>query len=534
MKSIARIVQWLCVWLAATAAQARLVDTEWLASRLGKEDVVVIDASPGKLHASGHIAGAHNFDLFAFGAEEPSPQELERRFQGFGISPGKQVVIYDQGGTFWATNLWSDLHYAGFPADALFVLDGGLAKWKAEGRAITQEATPKPAPGTFRVTGLRGESRASLTEFFHASGDPARHALVEANDAPQHFGSGKFFDRAGHIPNALLAPAGDFFNADKTFKSPAEIRRLLSFIGATPDKTLHAHCGGGIAATVPFFAAKVLAGYPRVKLYKGSQLEWLRDERNLPFWTYGRPNLVRDKLWVAGWTSPMMRMYGVSRVSVIDVRAEEAWRQVRLPFSSHVPAAVFRRHFDEPAKLAEALGAAGVNPAFEAVVVGPGGLTPDVALAHLALERLGQQKVSIIAESPDDWGLAGLPTESDAKAKPGVPGVKPLAYAADPRDGVLAHDAKAGQGAYPRVYLATGEAAPSRTLEGKVVHVPYRQLLDASGRPRPAGEIWTVLSKAGLPRYAEIVAIADDVGEAAVGYFVLKLMGYPDVKVLGP
>ena len=532
MKSIARIVQWMLLLVVASAAHARLVDGAWLESRLGRDELVVVDASPAKLHASGHIAGAQNFDLMSFGGEDPSAAELERRMQAWGISPGKQVVIYDQGGTFWATNLWSDLYYAGFPAESLYVLDGGMAKWKADGRKVTQEPTPKATPGTFRVTALREDSRVRLTEFFHASGDPARHALVEALEPQQHFGSAKFFDRNGHIPNALLAPPGDFFNADKTFKSPEEIRRLLSFIGATPDKTMHAHCGGGIAATVPFFAAKVLANYPQVKLYKGSQLEWLRDERNLPFWTYDQPNLVRDKQWLAGWTAPMVRMYGVSRVSIIDVRPAEAWRQVRVPFSSSVPVEVFRRHFDEPAKLAEALGAAGVNPAFEAVVVGPGGLTPDVALAHLALERLGQKKVSVIAESPDDWGLAGLPTESDAKAKPGA-ALKPLAYAASPRGDVLVRDANATRGAYPKVFLATSEAAPSRKLDGKVVHVPYKQLLDASGRPKPAGEIYAVLSKAGLPRYAEILTVADDVGEAAVGYFVLKMMGYPDVKVLG-
>lgn len=532
MKSIVRIVQWMLFLAVAGAAQARLVDTAWLEPNLGREDVVVIDASPGKLHAAGHIAGARNFDLFRFGAEDPSAADLEKRFRAWGIHPDSKVVIYDQGGTFWATNLWADFYYAGFPADSLYVLDGGMAKWKAEGRKVTQEATPEPAPGTFRVTALREDSRVGLTEFFHATGDPARHALVEALEPAQHFGSGKFFDRRGHIPNALLAPPGDFFNADKTFKSPEEIRRLLSYLGATPDKTLHAHCGGGIAATVPFFAAKVLADYPRVKLYKGSQLEWLRDDRNLPFWTYDQPNLVRDKLWLAGWTSPMVRMYGVSRVSVVDVRPNEAWRQVRLPFSSNVPAEVIRRHLDDPAKLAEVLGAAGVNPAFEAVVVGSGGLTPDVALAHLALERLGQKKVSVIAESPDDWGLAGLPTDSDAKAKPGAPAIKPIPYAAAPREGLLLRDAGATRGAYPKVYLATGEAAPSRKLDGKVVHVPYTQLLDAAGRPKPAGEIWAVLSKAGLPRHAEIVTFADDVGQAAVGYFVLRMMGYPDVKVL--
>jgi 3-mercaptopyruvate sulfurtransferase SseA len=73
---------------------------------------------------------------------------------------------------------------------------------------------------------------------------------------------------------------------------------------------------------------------------------------------------------------------------------------------------------------------------------------------------------------------------------------------------------------------------PARLPEGKVIHVPYTDLLEANGTPKAAKDIWAALTKAGVPRYAELVSIADEPGEAAVNYFVLKLMGYPDVKVL--
>ena len=73
---------------------------------------------------------------------------------------------------------------------------------------------------------------------------------------------------------------------------------------------------------------------------------------------------------------------------------------------------------------------------------------------------------------------------------------------------------------------------PKRALEGKVVHVPYTELVKPDGTPKAAKDIWTVLSKAGVPRYAEIVSVSDDPGEAAVNYYLLKLMGYPDVKVM--
>jgi thiosulfate/3-mercaptopyruvate sulfurtransferase len=87
-------------------------------------------------------------------------------------------------------------------------------------------------------------------------------------------------------------------------------------------------------------------------------------------------------------------------------------------------------------------------------------------------------------------------------------------------------------GLYPKIYIASGKSLPAKVPEGKVIHVPYTDLVNADGSPKAAQEIWNTLVKAGVPRYAELVSVSDDPGEAAANYFVLKLMGYPDVKVL--
>jgi 3-mercaptopyruvate sulfurtransferase SseA len=376
-----------------------------------------------------------------------------------------------------------------------------------------------------------------LPEFLVASGDPAGNALVEALDPGQHFGGMKFFDRAGHVPNAIMAPTADFFNADKTFKSREEIGQMLAYLGIRPEQQLYTHCGGGIAASVPFFAAKFMLGYPKVKLYKESQLEWLRDDRGLPFWTYDAPHLARDKAWLNGWNSQMLRMFGVSRLNVIDVRPAAAFAQAHLPFSINVPAEVFRRHIEEPAKLAEVLGGAGVDIAHESVIVSAGGLNADSALAFVLLEKLGQKRVSVLSDSVDDWGFAGLPLNkaSDAadpkKAAQRQP-LAPRAYPVALRPGIVARDLPATPGPYPKVFIASGKSVPANVPDGKVIHVPHTDLLKADGTPRAAMEIWSALAKAGVPRYAELVTLADDPGEAAANYFLLKLMGYPDVKVL--
>jgi 3-mercaptopyruvate sulfurtransferase SseA len=224
-------------------------------------------------------------------------------------------------------------------------------------------------------------------------------------------------------------------------------------------------------------------------------------------------------------------------MSIVDVRAPDAYRQNHIPYAVNIPADVLRANLRDPAKLAELLGPSGVDAAHEAVIVSNGGLNPDAALAFLALERVGQKKVSVLMESMDDWGLAGFvltkdPTIVGMPKSPQDNAVMPASYAPRVKTGTLADPSRGVAGPYPRVFLASGKNAPQKVpADAKVVHVPYSDLLDASGKPKPAAEIWKVLVKAGVPRYAEIVCVSDDAGEAAVNYFLLKMMGFPDVKV---
>ena len=97
---------------------------------------------------------------------------------------------------------------------------------------------------------------------------------------------------------------------------------------------------------------------------------------------------------------------------------------------------------------------------------------------------------------------------------------------------VIVADSQSTRGVYPKIFIASGKAAPAHAPAGTIVHVPYTDLLNADNTPRPAKDIWNILAKAGVSRYAELVCISDDPGEAAANYFILTLMGYPDVKIL--
>jgi 3-mercaptopyruvate sulfurtransferase SseA len=244
-------------------------------------------------------------------------------------------------------------------------------------------------------------------------------------------------------------------------------------------------------------------------------------------WTYDAPFLLREMAWLQGWGNRMIRMFGVSKLSVVDVRPADAYKQAHLPHALNIPADVFRKHVANPEKLAEVLGPAGVDAAEEAVIVSERALNPGSALAFLMLQRLGQSRVSVLLGSLDEWGLRGFPLSSPQDLP-----IRPTVYRANLRRSVVVNDASGAAGPYPKVFLASGKSLPARAQDGKVIHVPYTELLNAEGTPKAAKDIWGILTKAGVPRYAEIVCYADDPGEAAVNYFILKLMGYPDVKVL--
>jgi thiosulfate/3-mercaptopyruvate sulfurtransferase len=511
--------------LAETGRRGALVDPAWLTERLGRPGLVVIDASPPKLHAAGHIPGAVNVDVFGLFSRSPASTQMVERFRSLGINQDSTVVLLDQGGDWAAPRLFYDLFHHGFAPERLVLLDGGMARWKAAGGAMTTQPTTAPDRGNFEVQRMVADARVRLPEFLVASGDPARHALVDALEAPYHFGAAKFFDRAGHVPGAIHWPASDFFEADKRFKSPEEIRRMAAHLGITREHTVHAHCGGGGAAAVPFVALRFIAGFERVKLYQESQMEWLRDDRGLPFWTYSDPTLMRSAEWLAGWGAPFMHMMGLARLAVIDVRPEAAYTSGHLSQAVHLGADALK----QPASLPERLGRAGVNPADEAVIVSDRGLTPEAALAFVHLQRLGQRRVSLLRTSVDDWALAGHPITKDIAALP------PRAYAAQPRQGVVLTDATEA-GLYPTVVVAMGKTPPAMQPSGqpvgKLVHLSAVELLQADGWPRPASELLKAFQHAGVPRYARIVTVAEEAGDAAIGYVLFKLMGYADVKVM--
>jgi thiosulfate/3-mercaptopyruvate sulfurtransferase len=288
---------------------------------------------------------------------------------------------------------------------------------------------------------------------------------------------------------------------------------------------------------VPFFALKFIVKYPKVKHFTDSQLGWLYDPRELPYWTFDAPFLMRDTKWLQWWGGQRTRTLGSIHVSIVDVRPTDVYSQGHVPFALNIPPSVFRENLQNPEALAKILGPAGVNAAHEAVVISGTGLTKDSALAFLLLEKLGQKKISVFMDPMEKWANLRFPVKKDAtvvapqKVRHDL-SIPPTDYPATLRKGVIITDPKSTSGLYPKVFIASGKDVPARAVDGKVIHIPYTELLNGDGTPKPAKDIWNILDKGGVPRYAELICISDDAGEAAANYFVLKLMGYPDIKIL--
>ena len=187
--------------MAADGIKGNLVNVRWLEKNLRMPDVLILDASPAQIYTAKHIPGAISVDLFSwYGLQEMPVADMEKLYQSWGISSGKKIVMYDQGGTMLATRLFFSLYYYGFPAKDLFILDGGLSKWQEAGLPVTKDITPAPKKGSFTIKKVNEDVRVRLPEFLTASGDPVNNALLEALGADWHFGEVAAFQQGRPYP----------------------------------------------------------------------------------------------------------------------------------------------------------------------------------------------------------------------------------------------------------------------------------------------------------------------------------------------
>lgn len=268
-----------------------LVSTERLAEELAAPDLAVLDAS---LHLpmaerdaraefeTAHIPGARFLDLAglhdpasALPGKVPDGERVARWLGERGIGPQTQIVLYDDSDLRSACRAWVLLDLAGLGNIA--VLDGGLAKWKAEGRPLesgTPEIAAMDRPATtVRITDIRDKA-AMLANL-----DDHREQVVDARDAGRFTGSVEDTVHGlpgGHIPGARHLFFRDVLAEDGTFRDPETLRALFDKAGLDLDRPIVTTCGSGVTASVLLFALRML-GAPQTALYDGSWSEWGAD-----------------------------------------------------------------------------------------------------------------------------------------------------------------------------------------------------------------------------------------------------------------
>lgn len=267
-----------------------LVTTDWLANELGASDLRIVDATkfmpdagrnPAAEYEAGHIPGAVFMDLGDLTDTGnpvenmlPPPEKFASRMQSLGLGDGSRIVLYDDSPLKSATRAWWMLTI--FGAHEVAILDGGIAKWKAEGRPLE---TGKEALRHRHFTVWKDDkdvrSKADMLANLHSKDEQ----VVDARPAGRFSGAEEDPRpgiASGHIPGSVNIPHGTFFNADGTWKSPDEVKAIFDEAGVDLDKPVVTTCGSGMTAAVVSFAA-ALAGGEKLALYDGSWSEWGAD-----------------------------------------------------------------------------------------------------------------------------------------------------------------------------------------------------------------------------------------------------------------
>jgi thiosulfate/3-mercaptopyruvate sulfurtransferase len=261
-----------------------LIASEDLAERLGDPDLRLVDASwhldgrdPAPDFEAGRLPGAVLFDLEASSDPDsdlphmlPSPARFAERMGALGLGETDAIVVYDTVGLRSSPRVWWMLKAMG--ARDVRVLDGGLPKWRAEGRPMESGPARAPTPARFHAR-LDPNAVADVEAVRRAlaAGDP----VVDARSADRFRGAApepRPGLRAGHMPGALNLPFPEVLAADGRMKPPAGLEAAFRSAGVDLDRPLTTSCGSGVTAAILSLALARLGRDSRV--YDGSWAEW--------------------------------------------------------------------------------------------------------------------------------------------------------------------------------------------------------------------------------------------------------------------
>ncbi len=266
-----------------------LVTTEWLAGELGANDLRIVDATyfacfgdrdAAAEYEAAHIPGAVFMDLGEIADTStnlpsmlPRPEKFASRMQSLGLGDGSRIVLYDNSPYHTSARAWFMLRT--FGAHDVAILDGGLAKWQAEGR---ETASGKEQLRHRHFTVWADDAGVRNLEQMKANVESAAEQVLDARSAARFTGEEpdpRPATHAGHIPGSKNLPVGQIFNEDGTWKTGDALKAAFEGAGIDLAKPLVTTCGSGITASALAFGAHLLGNEAAV--YDGSWSEWGAD-----------------------------------------------------------------------------------------------------------------------------------------------------------------------------------------------------------------------------------------------------------------
>jgi len=264
-----------------------VVTTEWLHENLDAPDIRIVDATwfmPAARrdaraeHKAAHIPGAVFFDIDEICDTNtdlphmlPSPEKFSSRVRRLGLGDGVRIVIYDSHGIFSGPRVW--WMFKAFGHEQVAVLDGGLPKWRAEGRPL--ENLP-PMPRERHFTARLDDAWLRNADQVKEIIDNGLGQLVDARPEPRFKGDEaepRPGLRLGHMPGAFNVPFSSLIHSNGTIRGPQEIKGIFERAGVDFSKPITTTCGSGVTAAI-LALALTDAGHSDVSLYDGSWSEW--------------------------------------------------------------------------------------------------------------------------------------------------------------------------------------------------------------------------------------------------------------------
>ena len=271
-----------------SATLQSLVSAAWLTTAIGAPDLKIVDATwflpslktdSTAAYASAHIPGAVHFDIDAIASETsnlphmlPTAQDFAAAVGALGLGSGDRIVVYDRTDMAPAARVWWTFRLFGHQAIA--ILDGGFAAWRAQGGAVEMGA-PDPAPADFEarfdpatVRGLEDMRRIVATKIAQIV-DARSSGRFNATEPEPREGI-----RPGRMPGSLNVPSTGLLEREAgTLRAPDKLRERFRAGGVDLDRPVVTSCGSGITAALLAFALHRI-GVGQAAVYDGSWTEW--------------------------------------------------------------------------------------------------------------------------------------------------------------------------------------------------------------------------------------------------------------------